>query len=473
MKGRQFIILSIIIIVLTGSVVWKRFYMAHRRAEANYDSFKSILDLDKIYRIVIYKGNKGESSPVVLESINENWMVKSDCWLKINMELLKEILITLSFPERELRATSDAIFSNFAIKDDQGLHLEIEDKVQGKKHFIIGLKRIAGGVFIREAGSTNTYFVNADLLSLFGIPIGYEDKPLSMDFFLSRAFFLPVDKAQKIIIKKKIKDGSDLIEVCRLKNNGGVYSGLWNVIREDLPFDIDTLKIEEFLRFLKKRDLPIKPICIEKDFDYGFDDPCWELQIQTNNYYKEKALSAFSLISGKFQGGKRSFQYMTYRIPIKEKSGLIVPEDVFAMLDKDDSSFFIDNPLKVEEKTLAEAVVSLKKGTKRLYKKDTQQWFLKGERDPLSESEVEAFLAPFKYFKVEKLIFDEELNACYKDKNSKEYFLLKYKNGEEIIIDVYDPINGEYDQILYPAKKRNSPVIFAVSEYTYQHIFEN
>lgn len=472
MRGRQFIILSVIIIVLTGSVVWKRFYMTHRRAEANYDSFKFSFNLiSEIYRIVIYKGNKGESSPVVLGFINGDWRIKSDCWLKINDKLLKEISIALSFIEGELRATSDTIFSNFAIKDEQGLHLEIEDKVQGKKHFIIGLKRSEGGVFIREAESANTYFVKADLLSLFGIPIGYEDRPLSTDFFLSRKFFLPVNEATKIIIKKKIKDGSDLIEVCRLKNNGGVYSGLWNVIREDLPFDIDFLKIEKFLKYIGG-ELPIKPICIEKDFDYGFDDPCWELQIQINNC-KEKALCAFSLISGKFQGGKRSFQYMMYRIPIKEKSGLIVPEDVFAMLDKDDSSFFIDNPLKVEEKTLAEAVVSLKKGTKRLYKKDTQQWFLKGEREPLSESEVEAFLAPFKYFKVEKLIFDEELNVCYKDKNSKEYFLLKYKNGEEIIIDVYDPINGEYGQILYPAKKRNSPVIFAVSEYTYQHIFKN
>ncbi|MCH7590436.1 DUF4340 domain-containing protein [PVC group bacterium] len=72
--------------------------------------------------------------------------------------------------EGELRSSTSAVFDDYGITDEVGIHIELDWITGNQKHLIVGTKRVGRkGNFVRLAGSEDVYYVDINLL----LPLGF------------------------------------------------------------------------------------------------------------------------------------------------------------------------------------------------------------------------------------------------------------------------------------------------------------
>jgi hypothetical protein len=491
MKLKQLIILFVIVVILGGLVMLKKYREPKELEIAEYVELKfqpgEDEDLDQVSRVTVYKGEENKEDPVILvKTEKKRWQVESFYNVGADKDKVKSLIGTLSALEGELRSSSAKTFKDFAISDEKGIHVELEDSDGEKRAVVIGLESIGyRGNFIRKAGSSETYFVDRNLLSKVGIWGNAKEAELEEKFFFDLTF-LEFDE-----------DEISSFSIARYEDNNPIYASRimrsieeetekrrWAFVRDDLPFDIDASKIKTFLKDIQKKRAT-EVVAFEEDFDYGFDKPVWEL------FAEREDREPLKFIGGKFKDDDSNQLYM------REKDASVVylvSDYIFKEINKDDGNFFINNPLRIADNEVEEIITQRDKQKKRYFKKEeivkkevpvaeieegevveevveevkeeeiVTKWVLEGEEEVEKEEAARNLINELRKLNVEGLMLDRAKVS----KKSKEWISVKSKDKEEVIVDVYEPLETK----MYPAKLRGSEVIFTISEQTYQNIFE-
>lgn len=458
MKLKQIIILGLIVSVLGAVLIIKNNRKIEEVQEQEYSSLDFLSSLGEVCRLTIYKGSSSQSQPLILKKAGDKWAAESFYNVGVKKERIDPVLEIFKTSHVELRSSSDSNLADFWIDDEKGLHVEAIDSGNQHLHFIVGLKRAGDSAgFIREKGSAKTYLVDANILSKFGIWDEAEEAKLSPAFFYDlRLLDFNEEKAVYLSINRTAA-GLAAADVYSSVDESG--SKKWAFRRGGLPFDLDAAKVKKFLKdIVKKSGSEIK--AAEENVDYGFSNPGWELIVGIEDV-------PLRLIKGKFinEEVKNQVYMQVGPAPV----AYIVSEDVFKSIDKDDSYFFIDNPLRVNEEKLESITIYEKKNVRRFVceeSADGRKWVLSGSKEPLADDKAKSMMEAVKKFKAEHLLFDIKEIAQKSDSG----FSVKAKDKEEIFIDIFPPIEKHGIKI-YPVLKRGTSVYFAISEEVYQDIF--
>ncbi|MBU1122680.1 MAG: DUF4340 domain-containing protein [Candidatus Omnitrophota bacterium] len=460
MKVKQLIILGIIVVILGAVLIMKKHRPVREVEVQEYAAFDFLSSLEEISRLTIYKG-EGQSDSIILAKVKDKWLLESFYNVGVRKERMDALLEMFTTSKGELRSRSKSNLPDFWIDDKRGLHIEVQTPDNQKSHIIVGLKK-AGyrGGFIRESGSASTYLVDDNILSKFGIWEDKENAELKSDFFLDLVF-LDFDANNVISFSvNRIDDDNAAV---------GVYSSTdensgqrrWMFKRKDLPFDIDAAKVKKYLKDIRKKS-GSEIVVVDPATDYGFSNPEWELTVEVNQSPKR-------IIVGKFlnEEAKQQRYLQVAGAPI----AYVVSSHVLDMINKDDSYFFIDNPLRIESERVEYLTVETQEKKNKFLQREEEsgkKWFLEGQNESLSDDQINKVIDVLKKFKVEELMFDEKEVG----KKSISQFSIKQQGKEEVFIDVYPPVEGQSVKI-YPAQRRGDAVYFVISEQTYQDIFAN
>lgn len=481
MNARQIVILLGIVVVLVVAIVLKQLSPPREvQTEVYTDIGISFLPEDIIRILISFREETGEDKQVVLARDDGTWQVASFYRARAEESAVKDILRMFSSLEGEVRASSKGAFSDFLIEDSTGVHIDMEEKDGQRHRVVVGTKpSVEEGGFVRLADSEKTYFVYENLLFQIGFREDAERAKLNHKYFCNRHFAHFDENALGSVTIRSL-EGEHPVErcgiVCTVEKE--TNEKRWSFAREGSPFDIDGSKIEKWLKTIKQR-IALDVVGVEPDSDYGLSTPRWEFIAEA------EAGETAHLIAGGFKDEERGSRYLQQK---GTNVSFVISRHVFDLLDKDDSHFFVDNPLKISEE-LEEITVHSPEGEKRYLRRvkgaegkeeaaeeekggedqeKTGQWFLAGDERPLDDAGIKPLLAALKDFKVERLLLDEQ-DAVSGLLKPKSWFSVKMTGEEPVVIDIGNPLDEAKKE--YPARRRGSPVAFIISVSTYESIF--
>lgn len=470
MKIKQLIILFVIVLLLGGAIFLKNYRFSQPIEEQEYKKLEFVSALGEIQTLSVRKGSSDSEEKFSLsKGDKDNWRVESFDNLKAKDDRVEALIKSLRALEGELRSISKDNIGDFLIGDDAGIRIDAQDKDGQESSIVVGLKTAGfGGSFIREIGSHKVYLAAENILSKLGIWQESADVVLKPEFFYDLQM-LEFEEGEVSSFTVERKEGESLVEVCNvfMSIEEGSDIRRWSFSRQDIPFDVDASKIKKFLAEVKKKSAN-EIISDEQGQDYGFDNPVWRMSIDNT-----------VILAGNWQNDEQSKIYMKKE---GSKSIFVVSKYIFESIDKDDSYFFIDNPLRIGEDTEEIIIYSERKQKKFLQeekeikpqdsedgqpreKEIVKKWVYEGEKDSFSDSEIENIVAAFKKFKPQKILFTQEDF----DKKKTEWIAVKNKDKEEIDIDIFIPIDSNKGYFL--ARKRGAQLMWTISQDTYQNIF--
>jgi len=267
---------------------------ARQEAQAKRSEIVLIKDLSQsfISRIVVYKGSDEKNKMVVARDKDGNWILESKFGIRAKKDEVDNILNALKDIKGEVRSSDAALFGDFQIKDDQGLHILLEgDNGKPIKHIVVSFLSPAWNKsFVRLSDINQVLLVNKNIPGLFNL---FEKDAQLNALFLADLKLLTFDPKQirRIVIKQQ-KEGFALSK----NPSEGIASVVWS-FESARPEVADTVKVEEFLQNIS--NIYATDVMDPGLNTYGFDQPYLRilleqeqgkipLELDVGNYLQEE-----------------------------------------------------------------------------------------------------------------------------------------------------------------------------------------
>jgi len=273
MKPKQIFILSIILIVLAGLVIWKNYrpspvvgYEESVRLNARFDS-KLVTEI----RI----GKSG--AEVLLKKEQDGWRVPARRNAGADNGKVAQLLEVLSSLRGEIRSEREDLLPDYDIGNDNALQIALSASDKPLFELVIGLNRPdSRGIFFRLKESSVVYFSNDQLLAHIGLYGNIKTEVPKADFWLDlRLVDLNIEQVTSFSLIQ-MKNGKEIRVFDFQKSGDSAAVPVWKseVLGED--FKVDGSKIKTYLRkFQYERAKEI----LDPAMQYGFEAPDFKLLI--------------------------------------------------------------------------------------------------------------------------------------------------------------------------------------------------
>lgn len=443
MKSKHIIILALILVFLTGGIIFRK--MQHRPELATHQFLPLDMEFDseQISKISIFKPAAGVQKESRVELIKENgiWKVKGVWAVRADQERVDSFLREIKKSKGELRSSTRETHGDFKISEQQAVHVKLAS-ASGKEmlNFLIGAAKSGyGGLFVRKQNSDEVYLTEADYygqMGLFGDP---ETETLDEGYWALRkyAFFDPAI-VEKIEIHQYGKGAQPSVLALEKTQDG------WRYADQNLPFPPDAEKISLYLNVVKNSaaDKVVDP----KARDYGFQKPRARVILML----RSGAPKEFTV--GDADSAAESAFYLQSS---GEDAVFLVSKYVLENIAVSAEWFMRDNPLGADNTKIEKITVHADK-----YEKTFQPLLKKWPT-------LETYMEGLKSFKVEK-------PAGGKARFGKFWIAIQ-KTGETepVIIDAAEnPVTVD-GKVLHPAQKRGTTYLFSITSELFAKLFEN
>lgn len=270
-------------------------------------------------RITEIRLKKGDGPEIRIAKKDGEWQVENLWGSRADGKKIEGFLALIADLKGELRTNDSALFADFGIRDDEGLHLIFLEGSSKKTHLVIGVRSSRlKEIFVRHALASAVYAASTDLLLNLGIYNDLKDAQLDANTWADLSFFsVPREQIDRIEIKEGTAD--------------------WREPGSSLPFEKDPRKIEEYLEGLLSAKA--SGISDPQGGDYGFAAPFWEIRLTL------KDGTSRSLLAGSKKeddGGSRYFKRSD------AATVYFAPDSVLRRIKSDESRFIRNNPLGIE-----------------------------------------------------------------------------------------------------------------------------
>ncbi len=266
MKLRHLVILLVVLGLLAALAIAKKAARTRQAEEAARQAQAVILtpefDKDFIGRIILYKGDVPDDKKIVLSRRATGWVLANRNGIPAKKERVDKLIHDVENVRGEPRGVSAAVFSDFGIADDQGVHVVLQTETGEEiAHLVYGVKMPRPGAgFCRLAGSEETLLVETGLPMSLGI-VNAESQLNDRSFVEGRIYSDEINKAGRIDVTKAGQEPFSLIKGA---------DETWTFEPPARGQEADKDKVNGFLKALAKIEAR-RLVDPEEGADYGFD----------------------------------------------------------------------------------------------------------------------------------------------------------------------------------------------------------
>jgi len=419
MKTKQILTLGVIFLVLIFAVIMKEMKKPAELATQEYVPLEISFDRDNIEAIDISRVKDVATEEEYFVQIVKKegaWKVGTSYDARADENKIKAFLDEIANAKGELRAQSKDVFEDFGITDELSYRVVLLDSA-GKdllKLRIGTVKNRGRSIFVRREGEENVFMTDADIFGKVGIYGKPAEADLGTDFWVDLRL-ADYDTAKVISLETKTFDEG----VETLRTNVVKENGQWKHVRDGLPFEIDQAKIVQHLDSIKswRAQKTLEP----DTADLGFDTPAWQMKIGFEG--GENII----LKAGNINEDAKAYYIYVSSEPVPFQ----LTHFYFENLSVDDSRFFKNNPLEIDEASLEKLIVASPSNTYE-FAPATKTW-----------QELSDYVKQLASFRAQELILDDAQKKFSKSP-SKQYIEIK-KTGVDapIIIDFGKQISEE------------------------------
>jgi len=423
--------------------VAKKVFLKEKLETKEYTSLEISFDPSHVKEIKIEAPNSEE---VNLINKDNDWVVASRWNLEAERPKIEKLITAFSNLTGELRSASKGLLGDYGITEGKAYSITVFTEDSPAQKFFIGAKKPSPGkTFLRKNNSNAVYLVNTDIFSLFGIEGDVRYSSLNQNFWLDlKLLRADIDKIGSIQIVKSI-EGREVNTVW-LKRELDTKKNLkhWVVVGEKKPiFDIDASKIRSFIARLSN----IRAIQAVKpgSKDYGLEVPFLRIILGNGKGRKE-------LIVGNEVSGQSKERY----VATSKDNIYTISDSRLKNLDIDISKFFIDNPLRIDKKSLESISISTPGGKRLTLTKD-----LIGQNTDYVEK--------LKKFSVKRLLFSSRYLKGLSGAAVYQLVILK-SDGSNLTLNVNakEIEKGEFVSWM----KDNKGIFYVIGKKVYENLFE-
>ncbi len=451
MKKNQLITLILIFAVLSALVFVKQMQKPKELATQEYVPLDIKVDPKSVTSVEIIKPIGKEEEFVDLKKTGTQWNLKSLSNARADENKIEELLKEVQKIQGEMRANDKALLKDFEIQDDQAVRITLKGSdSKTLLDLMVGLKKPDNRTtFIRKAGSNAIYLTPADIfgkLGIFGTP---KDEKIDNQYWASSALCdIPTEKIAGLEVKH-IMNGKDDVRasIYRQASASDPSKKEWKYTRTDLPFELDANKAQTFFSSFKTWRAQ-KVIDPKKGDNFEFDKSTWQL--------------TFKLDDGKsvvIKAGKTDKDAgATYMQVSSEPVVFLLSGYYYENMDTDDSRFFADNPLGIENAKISKLVVTTDKNRWEVSPK-TKTW------DSLSQ-----YLDELKNFNVSRLLFQSEDLKKVRTPSKFSIEITKEGAAAPVTLDFGDLTKESPKEYAVVVRGKHAP--FSVSEVIRNNAFD-
>lgn len=439
MKSKHIIILAVLLVILLGAVYIKRVLVKPEIEMSEYKSLEIFLEPAQVFAIEIKKAKDGGNIRLEKKDDGE-WHIPSHWKMKANREAIEKFIKDISELEGELRSSTEQLFSDYGLSDEEAFSITLFGK-EGDimEQLVIGTERPdVNTTFLRIKDSKDVYLVDKDIFELIGIYSQPEDAELKADKWIDLSVGdLDIGEIESLKITK-FKDDEKIVTVDIKKELDKEKNLKQWVASGGALFDLDAEKIKNYFRRINNLS-PYKAMN-PKGEGYGFEVPFLSIILKC----KEEPIEL--VFGAKTDENKKDRYLKTWEGYVYAAS-----ESWINHMDINISTFFVDNPLRIDKDKLKALIITSGEKTITLDKKLIEQNtdYING----LKEFSIEAMLFEKKYAK--------GLNPPI------NYSLKIEQEGQDMILDV-----EKEEENRFIAKLQERPGVFTISKNTFQKIFE-
>lgn len=334
MKFKKLLVLLGILGMLLVLAVVKN--AARKRSEApiqikSVSSFTLTKELPQgfISKIIVFKGDDETNKMIFAKDPFNNWILEEKFGLKAKKEMVEALLKEAAGLEGEVRGDSKAVFSDFGIADNQGVHVIFETHAaKPLAHLVISFTKPAWNLnFVRLFDSDKVVLVDKDILSKLNLYA--KDAKLNDNTFTDYRL-LSFDT--KDVTRFEIIRGSESPLVFIKKDGEDNAAAAWR-LEGDEKKEIDAAQVEAYLQFaantyaLESLDPKLTV--------YGLEKPSL-----LTRFFVQRETSPLELVVGSYLESQKAFYVKV------SPGGLIclVPQVSVTNLKKDKSFFLKPSP---------------------------------------------------------------------------------------------------------------------------------
>ncbi|QAT17787.1 hypothetical protein BU251_08670 [Candidatus Velamenicoccus archaeovorus] len=349
MKFKKLIILFVVLgalvllAVVKKTVVKPRAIPFEKAEEATLSELTPRITADFISKVIVYQGRSEAKKVVFSRNAAKEWIVENKFSAPARKNVPEELIKYLSGLKGELRTDSKAVFSDFQIADNEGLHIVLVNTADKEAvHLVVGLTKAAWNEsFVRVLGAQKVFLVEKNFLMVLGLSSDPKAELRARSYLDLKIF--PGDLAAAAD-RLEIKAAPAARPFVLKKSGEGPSAAAgWQLDPPDPRAPVDQARMDEFLRTIS--DLQARDVMDPNVTTYGFDKPTSTIIV---NAKKKEVAVSYRLEIGNFDAAQKS--YYARLVP-----GNIVyrlPEET-AMFLKKDRSFFLQQASKGKQRGAA------------------------------------------------------------------------------------------------------------------------
>lgn len=274
---------------------------------------------------------------------NGVWVLENVHNARVKEKELETFLEKLDNMKGELRSDKKELFEDYGITDEESVHIILRGTDGAEiTHLVIGTKKPDWGHnFVRDAGATEVYIADKNILALLGfwedvIPEKFDKKRwINLDM----VDFDPGEIVSVKITEETAAREENILDITR-KTSGDKKE--W-IASKDYLFSLNSDKVREFLKTIKRTEAT------------GIADPQ-----KTEHFGSSDWVLTLGIADGKkivlTRGIKRADGAYYFKVSGNDHAFLIA-DATFNEFDKRDADFFAKNPFDLTEETIKELKV--------------------------------------------------------------------------------------------------------------------
>jgi len=405
MRSKHLIILTVLFVFLLVMVFAKKGMEPQRLAfEEKTDIIKEQLSLGVLASVLISildtNAASSEDTEKTLRFLkqDDSWIAEGYYGLPVIDSKLITLMNRINQLEGELRSSTSAVFDDYGITDEAGIHIKLDWITGNQKHLIVGTERVGRkGNFVRLAGSEDVYYVDINLLSPLGFSGSVEVENLNYDTWVDKKV-LSLNTKNVLGISYVDKDLRSRLNITREEVDG---RRKW-VFKNSYSLSMDAAKVKAYIE--KLANLRALKIVNLMEIDDSDSRDVVTLIMDT----QERVIIAIGGVDTESEG---------WLVEVSGKScAFVVAKPTLEALFVQDGTFFVDNPLGVNvddiegihiEDLEQKKKIELSKFEKILDRSDTAEepppvmaWMI-NEKKEISDVLPEALINAFKNVKLQ------------------------------------------------------------------------
>jgi hypothetical protein len=170
MKAKHIIVCALILAALICILVLRNLLSQKPAGEIKLVRFGSAIEIENVQRIKFYTG-ANEKEAIELEKKDGAWVVATKFDAPAREDKIRTLLQDIKALGAEMRSDSPELFSEFALGDDEAVHIVLcGPGTTVLQHLLVGKESAGGrGVFVRIQGESRIYAVDKNIRRQLGI----------------------------------------------------------------------------------------------------------------------------------------------------------------------------------------------------------------------------------------------------------------------------------------------------------------